>query len=307
MDDIHRCGRPPLDMDVDPAVLAHFLIANPDRKPHEHVRIQEAFAGRFDLIIVSHCCPRPGILFDNWRAFGQKPVVWRTYCQQKAKDEEQATKLRGRGGFYTVRVSPKEAEASWMGKTDAVIRPHVDDHGVPWTGEAGYVLTFQNFYAWRSVVSNTREYERSVRGFPKRLHGHDSVDAPWFTSHLNTVAEQVKAFAECGVYFGLGSKPATLTYNIIEAMMARCPVLTWGQHMGTDTSCPTYEGHLFIDHGTNGFLADSAKEARKWIQYVLMDKERARKVGEAAHKRATEWFGKDRCVAEWKEFIGRIS
>lgn len=308
----HSLGNAPALPRPDPALLAAFLAANPGRRPHGSVAVPDELVAWADVVVWAHCCPRPDILYGNWASISRRPVVAYTYAQQGPDVEAfLAQKKRAAGRrLLLVRNSPREGCLPGFAGRDAVIRASVDDEWFSgWAGpgpdEAPWVLTFQNHYPYRGAVSNTAAYEAAIAesGLPAALYGAESRGAPNYYG-LATLRQQLALYRGCAVYFALGSKPATLTYNLVEAMLVGCPVVTWGKALGDDGS-GTYEATHLFRHGEHLLFADSAGEAAAHLRWAAENQREAREMGLRARQSAGTYFGRAANLAAWREVLSR--
>lgn len=268
-------------------------------------QLTRGMVDRFDLVIVCHCAPHQNDLSRLWALIQHKPVIWRTYCQQTASAEQIARQRRKNGKLFCVRVSPRESHIPNFAGCDAVIRPFVDAGRFRgWHGSEPHVLTFNNFYGQRAWVSNTELYEQVVRGMEARLYGHDNEEIPFARGFLSW-SEQIEAYQKARVYFALGSKPAAVTYNLIEAMMTGCPVVTWGPRLGTDTY-PTYEVPYLFNNGEEIFFSDQTLELHSLIQQLMVNENLAMRVGKAGQKRVRELFSIEQNLEGWKCVLNAV-
>jgi hypothetical protein len=306
-------SREPINKPVNPELKDEFLRANPDHKIYTIPVITKEFAQKFDIVLVEHCTPT-GVapLLQNWEAIKDKPVVWRTYTQQSPQVELQTQPFRAQG-LKLVRISPKERTIGAYAGDDAIIRTFVDDKEYNgWTGEDPVVLTFNNMFAKRALHSNTPIYMKIAQRMKPvkfELYGCDNQDAPQALGELSW--EQVKEkYRKARVYFALGSKPASLTYNLMEAMMTGCPIVTWGPNLGNMKIVPgwekTYEACDVIKNGLNGFWSDSEFEIEAYIKMLLKDDALAKRISANARKTAIQMFSKDKIRNDWKVFLNGL-
>lgn len=300
--------RPPADL------LAAFRRANPRHAPHQFVAIPDELVEWADVVVWAHCCPCPDILFRNWPVVGRRPVVAYTYAQQGPEVEGALGELKRLAGprLLLVRNSPRENRLPRFAGRDAVVRTAVDEVWFDgWTGpppgQPAFVLTFQNHYRYRASVSNTGAYEAAVRlsGLPAALYGAESREAPTYAG-MASAAEQLGYYRRCAAYFALGSKPATLTYNLIEAMLVGCPVVTWGAALGDDGS-GTYEAPHLFRHGEHLLFAEDAAEAARGLRWCAENPTEAREMGRRARAEASKYFGRAVNSAAWADVLNRAA
>lgn len=305
--------RIPLNKEVDPNLKKEFLLGNKDYKIYSVPLLTKSFADKFDIILISHCSPTMLMpLQINWPFIKHKPVIWRTYAQQSGAVEFSTQQFRAQG-LKLVRISPRERTIGSYAGDDAIIRAYIDDKEYyGWTGEDKMVLTFNNMFAKRTLHSNTNVYMRIRNRMPTtrfELYGCDNEDAPLSMGQLPW--EQVKEkYKKARVYFALGSKPAALTYNLVEAMMTGCPVVTWGRLLGNMHIVQdwnnTYEAPDIITNGENGFCSDNEFEIEGIINRLFHDYSLAQKISANARKTALEIFSKDKIKKDWEVFFAGL-
>lgn len=309
---LEHAPRRPIDKKVDEALLKEFLDINPNYGIYKPIYLSKNIVDQFDIVLVSHCCPYPYYLNNNWDVIKHKPVIWRTYTQQTSNVEANTQRFRNEG-LKIVRISPKERTIPMYAGDDAIIRGYVDDKEYfGWTGKDDIILTFNNFFANRTVHSNTNMYiniRNRMAPLPFELYGCENKNAPLSLGELSW--EQVKQkYRDAKVYFALGSKPASLTYNLVEAMMTGCPVITWGKETGNMKQVydwrDTYEAPDIIQNGINGFCFDDEHEIEGTIRLLLRDNKLAQSISCEARKTAIATFGKDKIKNDWQKFFDGI-
>lgn len=264
MESKFRYNKPPIDKEVDPNILNMFKSCNPHIQVHGHVNLNMWLINQFDIVVAVDCAPNPEIVLGNLLLFkaANKPVVWRTYGQQQERAEYCINKAKSGQCIKIVRGSSKESLIGNYAGEDYLIRPYVDENKFcGYHGSESYILTFNNFYNQRSWVSNTPEYEKVIAGLPAKLYGDSSEGAPNYGG-LISEEEQIEKYKECGAYFALGSKPAFMTYNMIEAMMVGCPVLTWKNKLGGEA----FEGPELFENGKDCFMSDDLEQLKYYAK-----------------------------------------
>lgn len=307
--DIGHSQRNKINKDVDVNLVDEFRRLNPNLKAHTHVKLTKEFVDNFDLVIVGHCCPAPWYIQINWEAIKHKPVIWRTYCQQDSTQEVKMQPYRDQG-VYIVRVSPKERTIPGYAGDDAIIRPFVDStvyNG--WIGGTDNILTFLNFFDVRDPISNTELFLEIVKGYNYEVYGGYNEGSKISKGYL-TWKNMIDKYRTCGVYFALGTKPAPITYNIIEAMMCGCPVVTWGRELGSTKWHKdyhhTYEVTDLFENGIHCFYSDNKTELELYIDLLLNDKDLALEVSKKGRERVIEIFNKNKNKESWKNFINFV-
>lgn len=295
---------------VDSKLLKDFYDLNRGRKVNGPVIVTKNFVDNFDLVIAYHCCPYPFFIRDNWEAIKHKPIIWRTYCQQNSANEFHINEYKKKGNITVVRVSSKEQTIP--GAMEAiVVRPYVDEEiYTNWEGNNKTVLTFNSFYNRRSLVSNTKIYTDYIRSeFKCELYGCYSDNHPDVIGYLDW-QDQVKKYQEHRVYFALGSKPAAITYNFMEALMTGSPVVTWGPKLGNFPSgdwSNTYEVSDIVTNGVNGFWSDDPSELQEVVALLLNNKEIAQEISTKGRELALKLFSKKAALDSWKALFSNLN
>lgn len=297
--------RAPIDKEPNFDLIEEFQRGCPGKQIHGQTIVKKEFVDKFDIVLVSHCCPWPYGILANWEALKHKPVVWRTYCQQQSEIERDMHPLISQG-LKVIRVSAKEQNIRHSLPMTRVIRAYVDsNHYFGWTGEEKHVLTFNNFFARRALISNTNEYLHVVKDIPHKLFGGASDNHPEVLGHLSWEDQKI-AYRKAGAYFALGSKPAALTFNMVEAMLTGTPTVTWGKTLGNWWGTAwqgTYEAADLIQNGVNGFASDNLKELNAFIKELLINEQLAKTISENGRKTVLAEFDKEKVKRDWKEFL----
>lgn len=300
--------RAPLKTVVDPKLLAEFKKLNPNYRIYHSIHVSKEFVDNFDVVLIDHCCPAPQWLWENWEAVKHKPVIWRTYTQQNRQVEQAASHFR-KQGLKIVRLSPKDRTIPNYAGDDAIIRSWMDIEAYKdWTGSANDVVTFNNFFSKRRNESNTDIYMRIRSKFGNKFHlfGGYNEDCPINEGYLSW-DEQRQKYREAGVYFALGSKPASLTYNFMEALLTGTPVVTWGRKLGNHTGIPdfsdTYEVPDLFESGKHCFYSDDERELTLFIDLLLNNSKIAKEISDNARKKAIEIWDKKKVMQDWANFF----
>jgi len=294
-----------LTQKVDTKVLSEFRKLNPDLKPYKPLNLSKEFVDQFDLVMVVYCGLLDMEFFNVWPHIKHKPVIWRTYAQQSPKNEQMVSSLVDKGNVTIVRVSETETRLPNSAGMDFAVMGYVDENKYKkWSGSKHNVLTFNNFFSRRSYVSNTPLYRRirtRMHDYSFSLYGGYNEDVDICLGRLDS-NEQVKAYKDCGVYFALGSKPAALTYNLQEATMTGCPIVTFGEKLGS--SRPSlYAVPDMFENGTEMFMGDTEEELVFFIKTLLDTPDVAKAMSKAVRKKALELYSKESIIKQWGEVI----
>jgi len=277
----------------------------PNKQIHGASIVSKELVDQFDIVLVSHCCPWPYGVLANWDAIKHKPVIWHTYTQQQPEIEVAMAPLISQG-LKVVRGSPKEQNILGSLPMTRVIRPFVNEKDYfGWEGTDNYVLTFNNFFARRSFISNTPQYLQVVSDIPHKTYGGTSDGHPEVIGHLSW-EDQRLAYRKAKAYFALGSKPASLTYNMLEAMLTGTPTVTWGPDLGNWRGSKwdgTYEPSDLITNGVHAFFSDNLGELNSILKELLNNRQLAEYISKNGRELVLKEFSKDKVRSDWKEFL----
>jgi hypothetical protein len=249
-----------------------------------------------DTVIVHHF-PEQWI-GGNWGALDGKRVIWRT-CGQSDPRLEQSMRRWARLGMQIVRYSPREREAftAWgaFAGEDALIRFGKDPaawHG--WHGDEAVVGNITQHMRQRGDACGFEFWDEATRGLPAMPAGpgSEALDGGIGELGFETMREYLRAVR---VYLYTGTRPASYTLGLIEAMMTGTPVISIGP--GAFVPSELFEPLGIMNH-------DTPDGARADLRYLLGDLDAARLVGEACRARAIELFGLDRVIGQWAAFLG---
>jgi hypothetical protein len=301
-------SRPPINVVVNQDILQEFQRLNPNHEMYKPVNVDEHFINHFDVIVSSYCPAAPYFIHANWDLIKHKNVIWRSYTQHSPKLETTIQPYR-KQGLKIVHMSARERTMPGCETDDGVIRHYVDENEYGnWNGESQSVLTFASHFSGRAIGSNTVTYKkiRAASPYEFQLYGYYNEDVPECLGTL-AWAEQKEKYRRSRMYFALGSKPSSLTYTLVEAMMTGCPIITWGSLYGNvtfvDDWANKYEVPDIIQSGKNGFYFDDPDEITKQIKMLMNDYDLAKEVGAAGRETAISLFGKSIIKKQWAEFL----
>lgn len=297
--------RSPINYEQDPELINLFEKINPNKRLVGPTIVNKELVDKFDVVMVNHCSPWPFGAIINWPSIKHKPVIWRTYCQQQS-DVELRMQPFIKEGLKVVRVSGKEQNIKHALPLTRVIRAYVDaNHYFGWRGDEKHVLSFNNFFARREFISNTKEYLEVVKDIPHKLYGGHSDNHPKVLGFLSW-EDQKEEYRKARVYFALGSKPAALTYNLVEAMLTGTPTVTWGAKLGNWWNSPwegTYEASDLISNGINGFALDDLLELNATIKELMTNDSLAAKISQNGRETILKEFSKEKVKNDWTELF----
>ena len=308
---LEHAQRHPLNLEPKLDLIKEFDKLNPNRKLHTRVNLSKELVDNFDVVFVSHCCPYPYFVKDNWDIIKHKPVSWLTYTQQNSQVELMTQKYR-KQGLKIIRLSPKERTIPNYAGDDAIIRSYMEpDVYKDWNGKSGDVLTFNNFTPLRYHVSNIPTYLSIKAKFPGKFHLYGSANEGCkFAEGYLTWEEQKQKYRDASIYFALGSKPASLTYNFMEALLTGTPVITWGRQLGNLTTSPdfkdTYEIPDLFENGVHCFYSDSEDELIEYVHLLLENRSVAETISANGRKKAIELWDKNTVKQQWIDFFNNF-
>jgi glycosyltransferase involved in cell wall biosynthesis len=101
-------------------------------------------------------------------------------------------------------------------------------------------------------------------------------------------------------YLYTGTRPASYTLGLIEAMMSGTPILSIGRHAWGDDwgGADLFEGDEIVPPGF-----DDPKQAHTFLRNLLTDHTLASELSASLHTRAVEMFGIETIGAQWKAFL----
>jgi len=283
-----------------------------------------------DVIIVHHF-PEQWIA-GQWDRIKHKRVIWRT-CGQSNPQLERF--MSGFAAGYVsserlqvVRYSPAERRhfepMGVFAGEDALIRfgKYPDDYG-PWTGEWPGVINITQHMAQRGDACGYGFWQEATRGLARPTDADDGPPPP-FALPLGpgsdaiggpgsrTYPEMLDWLRRARVYLYTGTRPASYTLGLIEAMLSGIPVISIGARAWGD---PWGGADLFdaaaAQHGielTRSVLAidqtfDDPVRARQAICDLLDYPDKAATISKAIRARAVAMFGIDTIGAQWREFL----
>ena len=272
-----------------------------------------------EVIIVHHFPER--WIGGQWERIRHKRVVWRT-CGQ-SNPELEAYMAQGRAeGMQIVRYSPKERNLPNFAGEDALIRfgKDPDEYG-PWNGnvaaiveeDAGANPVIGSRYRYREVypyIANVTQHmlERGeatgLTFYQQATEGLPAVPAGPGSKALGGLGElsydEMKRYlAGARVYLYTGTRPASYTLGLIEAMLTGTPVVS----IGPGAFGPGWVGEVFEAHGLGPTWSDDPAEAREALEWYLRDDEVARDASATIRDRAIELFDLSKIKAEWAAFL----
>jgi hypothetical protein len=262
-------------------------------------RLHPAIIEWADAIIVN-CFPEVWI-GGQWDALKGKRVIWRTIGQSSPDTERAMARYRA-DGLEIVRYSPAErrgfTELGAFAGEDVVIRFAKDPADwFGWTGEEAVVGNLSQHGAVahdRDTFINWPFFEQSTKGLPVAFAGRNSEKVGGIGSldydAMRAYLRRIRA------YLYTGTRPASYTLGLMEAMLTGVPVVSIGR-------AAFGLGSLFEADELTELRADTPDEARGILGTLLDDIEYAGAIGAASRRRAIELFGTETIGAQWQAFL----
>lgn len=290
---------------IDEKILADFYQLNPSHRQYGEVKLTAEFVKQFDAVLCSFCFVQQNCLGSIWPHCKDVPVCLVTYSQQMAPYEKVLKNFKI-AGLKIIRGSPRESTIVDYAGHDAIIRCYVDENmHKDYVGGDANVLSFANDFPPRINHPNYncyRVYYKYIKpNLPCMLYGHQSESAGGYG--VLPYNELVEKYKTCGCYFSIGSPPATVTYNFLEAWITGAPVVAYGPKLGNGVGLLTHEVPYLIDSGINGFCSDDIPTLINISKILLQDRELASKIGKEGRKKAIEIFGKETVKKQWINFF----
>ena len=257
-----------------------------------------------DAIIVHHF-PEQWIA-GQWERIKHKRVIWRTCGQSDPRLEAVMAPFRAEG-LQIVRYSPKERNLRNFAGEDALIRfgKYPADYG-PWIGDLPVVGNITQHMKQRGEACGYPFWEAATEGLPTKPAGAGSEEMGGLG--LLPYPAMLDYLRHIRAYVYTGTRPASYTLGLIEAMLSGVPTVSigpnaWGASWG---GADLFEGHELVDGSLKAdddpaFINDLL---RTW--YIdgrpetngVPDED-----SEWGRKRAIELFGVETIGPQWAEFL----
>lgn len=209
-------------------------------------------------VIICHHFPYQW-LYLQFNRIRHKRVIWRTCGQSDVQTEAVMAALRPR--LQIVRYSPKEqtyfeSQDSFAG-VDALIRfgKYPADYE-PWTGELEVVGNVTQHMKQRGDACGYDFWEAATDGLPVAPAGPGSEEMRDGVGRLDYCA-MLRYLRSIRVYLYTGTRPASYTLGLIEAMMTGTPVVAMGHSLFDPEGL--YEGDELL--GWDGDPRDSVSRS----------------------------------------------
>jgi hypothetical protein len=253
-----------------------------------------------DAVIVHHFPERwlPGLL-DRTNYGGR--VIWRT-CGQSSPELERFMATLRPLGLEIVRYSPAEERGygQFYAGHDALIRfgKYPQDYG-PWHGSDPVVGNVTQHMKQRGDACGYSFWMAATQGLPARPAGAGSEELPGGIGKLS-YPDMLDYLRHIRVYLYTGTRYASYTLGLIEAMMTGVPMVSIGPRaFGSDL----FEGHEIVHSPWDG-SDDTPSNARKWLRWLLDRDDYAADHGARMRGTGVRLFGIDTIKAQWASFLG---
>lgn len=287
--------RPALKNLVDPELLA--IAPMRENMPQE-------FIDRFDVIVVMH---KKEWIIDNWPRLRHKTVVWRTIGQSTPEYERSLFSYR-QDGLKVMRYSKREINIEGNIGCDGVVPFYKDpiEFG-EWNGLNGEVISFAQNMKDRGEYCNYDVFTKIVDGYNAHVYGPKNENAGVLNGGFLSYNDLRQKMRDSRVYIYTGTQPACYTLNFIEAMMTGIPIVAIGPKFGNSLNIAgdLYEIPDIIRNTVNGFWSDDIPTLRKYIDFLLANKEAAERIGRAGRETAIKLFGKEVVKQKWNTFLAQ--
>jgi hypothetical protein len=216
-------------------------------------------------------------------------------------------------GLQIVRYSPAERRyfegiGSFAGE-DALIRfgKYPADYG-PWIGDLPVVGNVTQDLVARGDACGLSFWRGTTIGLPTRPAGKGSEEL----GGLGSIGYEAMLdyLRHIRAYLYMGTRPASYTLGLIEAMLSGVPVVSIGPEMwGRDwDGAPLFEGHeIAYPPNVTLFGGDFDPDDRRWIRVLLesllRDERLACEMGDSQRLRARSLFDVATVGPQWQEFL----
>jgi hypothetical protein len=322
----HEDKRPGLNLPNHPELKAHVDALNqPDNLGAAKEHLPDAILDWADTIICA--AYEWKWIAPQWNRIKSKRVIWRTIGQSLEPNERLMAPLF-HDGLEIVRYSPKERNIPGYAGESAVIRFAKDpaDFG-PWVGDGPFVTNVTQHMAQRGDACGYWFWQEATQGLysiplgpgsesiggvgalgynepapgslpmvsvtstPDALKGEYDITFP------NTLLDWLK---HARVYLYVGTRPASYTLGLIEAMLTGVPVVSIGPRAFGGGS---YLSEMFEGHEITGSGYDDPADARDELSLLL--EEPLHDHAAVVRRRAIDLFGIETIAAQWASFLGK--
>lgn len=149
-----------------------------------------------------------------------------------------------------------------------------------------HILTVVNDYVNRDWCCNFTQYKKVTEGLPVFPVG----DTNGLSRPAESTNQLIEIYNRSSIFLNT-AHISPIPTSLLEAMSCGCACV----------SCKASDIPSYIEHGVNGFLAETDEEMRRYLEMLLTDEALARQFGEEARKTILEKCSVARFVQEWDE------
>jgi hypothetical protein len=272
-------------------------------------------------VIIAHHFIDPW-LTDQWDVIKHKRVIWRT-CGQSNPELERTMTPFVDDGLQVVRYSPAEerffGEIGSFAGQHALIRfgKYPEDFG-PWNGNAVGVHNITQHMQQRGDACGWGFWEEATEGLPVHPAGPGSEVLRGGIGELDYEGMVHDYLPNARAYLYTGTRPASYTLGLIEAMLSGVPVVSigakaWGDSWGGSRLfeaavdvplAERYEGEPIRSIVAEDSCFDSPLAARQALRWLLEYPDKAATISRQQRARAEALFGIQNVGPQWKAFLG---
>ena len=236
-------------------------------------------------------------LMQDWmKGSPERRVLWRSVGQTDMALERTAAYYR-KQGLERVAYSPMEANIPGHAGYDALIRFWVDpEEWGMWNGQTEEVINVTQNLFHRGQATSPLFWRQATDGLNAEALGEGT---PGGVMPLEVMKQRLK---DARAYLYCGTRPASLTLGLLEALVLGIPVVsigpnTWGE--GIAWLPDVFEGHLFAHE-----YAEDPQVAKHHLRALLGDYDAASDASVIQRTRAIKTFGKAPVMKAWQAFLG---
>ena len=267
--------------------------------------LKKEFVDRFDVIFINGSSH---YLQKIWEKINHKTVIFRTIGQSNSSSEASLRNYKKNGNLKIVRYSPNEQWIPNYAGEDALIR--FGKRKSEWDGWVGCVkspITVSQYMMGRGEICSYKIFKEIHEKIPSILYGQTNELAPMWNGFKLKWYELNEVYQKHRAYISLGTKPASYTLNFIEAWMTGIPVVVAGVAIGADATMPrVYEVPDLIEHGENGFCANTTDEFVSIISNLLENDNLSVSISKKGRNSAIKYFDEDLISGQWKDFFNSL-
>ncbi len=155
-----------------------------------------------------------------------------------------------------------------------------------------HILTICNDYIGRDWCCGWTQYRNVTQGLPIFPWG----DTKGFSKAAESQEQLVEIYNRSRIFLNT-AHVSPIPMSLLEAMACSCAVVSVN-------ACAI---NTYIEHGVNGFLANSDSEMRKYLELLLKDEELAQKLGKSARQTILEKCSLGRFVNDWNKVLYKVT